>query len=285
MSLQLHRFEYDPAVKKARREYPWLGYMGPRRVAPHVWHVSGHYDYGDYLIDTGDGLILIDTPVPQSDYLLIDSIWRAGFDPRDIKLLLLSHWHLDHDGCARQIQEISHCKLYLSKEDWACKLNPPPIFEKMKMETPYPYTPDEFYADDKPITLGRVTIHTVLTPGHTPGATSFFFDDTDEETGITYHVAMHGGLGIDAMRPGDRMKLDGISAADRDSFIDQCLELAKRDVDITLGSHINQCGMSAVFDKCRDERDYLPFVDRRAWPHMLLERRCRVMAFRAGADD
>lgn len=285
MALKLHRYEYDPEVKKARREFPWQAYMPPRRVAPHVWLVSGHYDYGDYLIDTGDGLILIDTPSPQYDYLLIDSIWRAGFDPRDIKLLLLSHWHGDHDGCAAIIKEMSGCKLYMSKQDHECKLNPPPIYYEMKMSAPYPYEPDEFYSDDKSITLGNITIKTVLTPGHTPGVTSFFFDDTDDDTGVTYHIGMHGGIGIDAMRPGGRMAKDGINAEIRDKFIDQCWEMAKWDVDITLGSHLNQCGMGNVFKDCKNENDYAPFVDNRAWPMMLMERRCRVMAFRAGADD
>lgn len=280
MPFKMQRIEYDSEEKKARAEYPWLGYMEPRRVAPHVWHVAGHYDFGDYLIDTGDGLILIDSPVPQQDYLFIDSIWRAGFDPRDIKIMLISHWHFDHDGCARIIKEISGCKIYMSKEDYECKLHYPPVVEKLKMPVPYPYEVDEFYDDNTPIELGSVTIHTKLTPGHTPGVTSFFWDDTDEETGITYHVGMHGGLGIQQMRSKEVLKLNGTTCEHRDQFIDQCLELSHMDIDITLGSHLNQNGMPLVFDQCRDNRDYLPFVDRRTWPVMLLERRSEVMKFK-----
>lgn len=42
------------------------------------------------------------------------------------------------------------------------------------------FKPDEYYDDNKAITLGDITINTLHTPGHTPGTTSFFFDVKDE---------------------------------------------------------------------------------------------------------
>lgn len=264
----------------------WSALQMPYRVAPHVWMVSGHKDQSDFLIDTGDGLILIDTPVPEYSYALIDSIYRVGRRPEDIKLLLLTHEHFDHDGCARIIKELSGCKIYMSREAWNRKEHPihrPAVKGMPAPGTAAPYTPDEFYDDDKPITLGNFTIHSKLTPGHTPGVTSFFFDDTDEETGITYHVGMHGGLGIDAMRP-DRCGITewGATFEERDKYIDQCWELSMMDIDITLASHSNQANINANIPA--DREDYTVFVDRRAWPVMLLERRSRVMEFRAGGN-
>ena len=53
---------------------PWELAIEPFQVAPQTWYVSGQTWVGSYLIDTGDGLILIDTAIPESLYLLVDSI-------------------------------------------------------------------------------------------------------------------------------------------------------------------------------------------------------------------
>ena len=49
-----------------------LYYVGDRKVCIH-------------LIDTNDGLILIDSGYLGAAHLLVDSIWRAGFDPVNIR--------------------------------------------------------------------------------------------------------------------------------------------------------------------------------------------------------
>ncbi|MBR6977923.1 MAG: hypothetical protein IKH74_05940, partial [Lachnospiraceae bacterium] len=46
-----------------------LYYVGDKKVCIH-------------LIDTGDGLVLIDSGYPNANHLLFDSIWRLGFDPK-----------------------------------------------------------------------------------------------------------------------------------------------------------------------------------------------------------
>ena len=40
---------------------PWVSYLPPFRMAPGVYYVSGNDWVACYLIDTGAGLILIDT--------------------------------------------------------------------------------------------------------------------------------------------------------------------------------------------------------------------------------
>jgi metallo-beta-lactamase class B len=51
-----------------------------------------------HLIDTGNGLILLDTGYPQTLHLLVQSMWELGFDPRNIKFIVHSHGHYDHIG-------------------------------------------------------------------------------------------------------------------------------------------------------------------------------------------
>ena len=71
--------------------------MKPFSIFGNLYFV-GNADVGSYLIDTGDGLILIDTAYPTTRALLVQSIWEAGFNPGDIKYILHTHGHFDHFG-------------------------------------------------------------------------------------------------------------------------------------------------------------------------------------------
>ena len=75
-----------------------LYYVGPGFVS--VW-----------LVPTSDGLILIDSAQePYVDHV-IGSITKAGFDPRNIKFVLVTHGHLDHFGGAARIQALSGARV------------------------------------------------------------------------------------------------------------------------------------------------------------------------------
>ena len=82
-----------------------LYYVGPGNVA--VW-----------LLPTSAGLILFDAAQePYVDYVL-DNIRKVGFDPKNIKYILLTHGHLDHFGGATKIQKLSGARVALTEVDW-----------------------------------------------------------------------------------------------------------------------------------------------------------------------
>lgn len=60
---------------------PAISYVEPFKIADNLYYV-GDKQVCIHLIDTGDGLILLDSGFPCATYLLIESIWRAGFDPK-----------------------------------------------------------------------------------------------------------------------------------------------------------------------------------------------------------
>ena len=254
-------------------ERPWLHYIEPFRMGPHVYSVGGNDDVCAYLLDSGQGHILIDTGMEQSVYLLVDSIHRMGFDPRDIKMILLSHYHGDHVNGARLLHEISGAEIWLSEEDEA--MHQLHAADTIPFRT-LPYEVNHFYRADEPVVLGRFAIHTRLTPGHTPGATSFFFTDTDDVTGQTYRMAMHGGVGVNQMKP-QNLEKNGLNEEHAHRFIRDCEDLAGIPVDITLPSHFNQINLWPQISP--DRQDYTNYVEPACWGDLMHSRAEAVKAF------
>lgn len=266
-------FRYVPSRGGLRDiDRSWAHYVEPFRMAPHVYMVGGNDDVCAYLLDTGEGLILIDTAMEQTAYLVVDSIHRLGFDPRDIKMILISHYHGDHVNGARLFREMSGAEIWLSKEDEVMhQLHA----EDTKPFRTLPYTVDHFYDNETPIRLGRFEIRTRLTPGHTPGATTFFFDDTDDE-GHVYHLAMHGGVGVGQMKP-EKLEQSGITEETAHQFIRDCEEMAGMQIDITLPSHMNQINLWPNI--AEDRMDYSPYQDGSVWGMLMHSRADAVKAF------
>ena len=245
------------------------------RNAPHVWNVGGQDNVAVFLLDTGDGCILFDTGLnPETFYLTLDRIYQSGHNPRDIRKIFLTHWHWDHAANARVLQEMTGCEIWLSREDeiehqkHAGDTGPTGIT---------PYTVTHFYDDSKPVQMGRFMIRTRLCPGHTPGVTSFFFDDTDDVTGRTYHVALHGGLGVNPMMRPEYLRDNGYPEEMAHRFVRDCYELAALPVDIALASHYNQANI--VPNIPADTNDYSVFVADYAWGDVLRNRADAVKLF------
>lgn len=94
-----------------QKRYPDDFYVRPFQIAGNVYYI-GNKAVCSHLIDTGEGLIVIDTSYPELDHLLINSIWEAGFDPKDIRIVLHTHLHYDHFGATNTLTKIYGAKAY-----------------------------------------------------------------------------------------------------------------------------------------------------------------------------
>jgi metallo-beta-lactamase class B len=156
-------------------------------VAPRTYYISGQKWVGAYLIDTDSDLILIDTGIEESAYLLVDSIYQLGYKPSQIKKILLSHAHVDHCGAAALMKELSGAELYMSREDYEFMQKAPEETIALDSRMPgWSFYPDQFYSDNTPIVLGAMSVRTLLTLGHTIGCTSFFWDVVTPYNGVLY---------------------------------------------------------------------------------------------------
>lgn len=189
--------------------------MEPFRIIGNVYYV-GTFQASCHLIDTGEGLILIDPGYSSTLYLVIRSIYELGFNPKDIKYIINTHWHGDHTEATAAMVDLCGAKTLIGYEDREKALQ-------------Y-FVPDILIRDGDTLTLGNTAISFLETPGHTKGTVSFFFHT--EENGKTYRVGMFGGAGANTLAQG-RFDYDGC----REGYRSSIHRLQKEQVDVFLGNH------------------------------------------------
>ena len=241
--------------------HPWLYRVEPFLIAGNLYYV-GNSDVSSYLIDTGDGLLVIDTAFPQTCYQIVDSIWRLGFDPKDVRLILHSHGHYDHFGGTRALAELTGAETCLGKDDIAILEQKPELSWAPEYGVPFyeVFSVDRPLFDGDAVELGATSIRCVHTPGHTDGAMSFFFQV--EEEGRSCRVGMHGGPGLNTLSD-EYLAKNGLSKTRRETYMKSLDRLQGEEVDIFVGIHPNQSGL--LEKKALVGQGGNPFVDPGAW--------------------
>ena len=242
----------------------------PFKILGNVYYV-GNRLVSVHLIDTGDGLILIDTAFPQTRAMLIESIWEAGFDPRDIRYIIHTHGHVDHIGATNLLKFLApKAQTVLHHADAEMFQKKPALSCDADNEYPYSslFTPDIFLSDGDVLTLGDISIRFVHTPGHCPGVVSFFFDV--EENGTTYRLGQHGGSGLNTMCRKFCTLYDENLDENRKLYVESIQRLRSERVDVVLGNHPQQ---NNTFEKHEWRISHPdcpnPFIDPTEWQRFL----------------
>ncbi|MBQ8803283.1 MAG: MBL fold metallo-hydrolase [Tyzzerella sp.] len=246
--------------------HPWEGYVKPFKIFGNLYFV-GTIPASTHLIDTGEGLIVIDPGFPQSLYLVIENIHELGFQVKDIKYIVCTHGHYDHIGAVKALVELTGAKTFLGKEDLEYANGTVDLTWARELGAEYheAFEPDVLLSDRDVIRLGNTEILCKSAPGHTPGTMAFFFDVTDGKK--TYRAAMHGGVGRNSMY---RKFLEeyGLSTEIRDKFIPAIDSMIDEKVDILLGNHVGN--NDTVGKSQRMTEDYNPYIDENAWKEFLI---------------
>lgn len=162
----------------------------PTRIFDNISFI-GNVIVGCYLVETDDGLVLLDCMETddKSRDTVEAGIKELGYDPADLKAILITHGHGDHYGQAGWFRERYGCRLYLSETDTRMAKEKP-----LPGLPPMPFDIDHYYEDGEILRFGRTEIKVVFTPGHTPGCVSFILKVYDE--GREHTAAMWGGSGL-----------------------------------------------------------------------------------------
>ena len=166
--------------------------MQPFPILDNIHYVGNRF-VGAYLIDTGEGLLLIDSNFKEVLPILLKNIRLAGYDPADISWLFLSHGHFDHIGGAAELQKLSGCRIFFPEDDhFMLTERRDLIFDEIE-----DFEIGEFFDYSRTYSFGNVTVRPVLTAGHTLGCTSLIL--TVPFRGKTVRVGVHGGLGLNGL--------------------------------------------------------------------------------------
>lgn len=244
----------------------WNTYMHPFRVAGNLYFV-GTKIASSHIIDTGDGLIMIDSGYQETLYLVIDSIHKLGFSPHDIKLIVHSHGHIDHMGGTKSLAVLSGAKTVIGRadENYANGKRDLSFATELGMVFSQTFEPDTLIDDRDIIKLGNTVIHCLHTPGHTEGTMSYFFEL--DSNGRKLIAGTHGGVGMNSMETAF-LKKHGLPFSLRQSFLEGLSRLRKQHVDVFFGNHQDQCN---TIDKSRRilTGDADAFIDASQWPLFL----------------
>jgi metallo-beta-lactamase class B len=161
-------------------------YARPYKVFDNLYFI-GTRIHSAWALKTSGGLIIIDTLF---DYAvepeMVQGLTKLGLDPKDIRYVLISHAHGDHDQGAALLQSRYGAKVVMGAPDWDATLRRPASAPGGVPRRDISVGPDGWK-----LTLGDTTVNVILTPGHTPGTLSYIFPVKDH--GRTLKVAYSGG--------------------------------------------------------------------------------------------
>ena len=233
---------------------PWEGYVKPFRIWGNLYFV-GTEPASTHIIDTGSGLIMLDSGYQHSLYLVLHNMHLLGLNPIDLKYIIHTHGHIDHMGATRALIELTGAKTFIGSADRGYVNGELDLSyaKELGMEFNETFEPDVLLNDGDKIKLGNTEITAKATPGHTPGAMSYFFDVYDGERRC--RAGLHGGMGINTMC---REFLDkyGLPYDCRGNFINAMDRLQNEPVDIFLGNHMQHNKTLAKYQEiCRGNMD------------------------------
>jgi metallo-beta-lactamase class B len=136
----------------------------PHKIAGNVYYV-GTRTLSSFLITTPAGHILINSTYERTVRTIEKSVTQLGFTFSDVKILLGTHAHGDHQEGDALVKELTGAQVMAMREDV-------PALEAIKPGgKAHPI--DRVLRDGEEVTLGGTTLVAHLTAGHTRGCTTW----------------------------------------------------------------------------------------------------------------
>ena len=211
----------------------------PHKIIGNIYYV-GTRTLSSFLVVTPQGNILIDSTYERNVRTIEKSVTQLGFKFSDMKILLGSHAHGDHQEGDALVKQLTGAQVMAMAEDV-------PALQAIKpggKEHPI----DKMLHDGESVTLGGTTLIAHLTPGHTRGCTTWTMKA--QEGGKTYNVVINCSLRPPAV----------LTPALVDEFNRSFKLVRSLPCDVQLGDHPAQYNLAEKYAKLRNG-GLNPFID------------------------
>jgi len=162
---------------KCSRCVDWNRLQQPFQVAGNTWYV-GTSELSALLITSPQGHILLDGALPQSASIIEQNIQTLGFRIEDVKLILNSHAHFDHAGALAALQHASGALVAASAHGAKVLKDGTIGKDDPQYDAQHPFRIPKLahvkaVGDGETLKVGTLAVTAHLTPGHTPGSTTW----------------------------------------------------------------------------------------------------------------
>ena len=215
------------------------------RIAGNLYYV-GSKGLASYLVATPEGHILINSNVEAGVPLIRSSVESLGFKFTDIKILLISHAHWDHDGGSALVKELTGAKYMVMDADVEA------VESGGKSDFQYANDSDAFYKptkvdrvlhDGDEVKLGGSVLIAHLTPGHTKGCTTWAMKV--QEGPKTYNAVIVGSPNVN---PGYKLVGNALYPQIAEDYEKTFRVLKSLNCDLFLGAHGSYFGMETKYE-------------------------------------
>lgn len=166
----------------------WNAPQEPFRIHGDSWYV-GTRGLSAVLVDSGEGLVLLDGGLPQSAAAIAANIEALGFSLDEVEWILNSHAHFDHAGGIAALQRMSGAMVAAGPAGAAALARGELPADDPQHGTPHsqfaPVANVRALADGERIALGGVALTRHATPGHTPGGSSWSWRSCEDGECVT----------------------------------------------------------------------------------------------------
>jgi metallo-beta-lactamase class B len=224
----------DPPIK-CERCAEWNAPQKPFRVFGNTYYV-GTAGLSAVLVASDEGLVLLDAALPQSVSLIDRNIRALGFRTENIRLILNSHAHYDHAGGVAAIQRATGAVVAASASGArALEQGRPVPDDPQAASGDFPAVRNvRIVAEGEVLRVGPLAITAHLTPGHTPGSTTWTWQSCEGARCV--NVVYADSLNSVSL-PGFRFTGDATHPSRVESFRQSIAKVAKLPCDILLSVH------------------------------------------------
>jgi metallo-beta-lactamase class B len=217
----------------------------PHKIIGNVYYV-GTASLASFLVTTPQGHILINSSYERNVPVIQKSVEQLGFKFADIKILLGSHAHGDHQEGDALVAQLSGARVMAMAEDV------PALLKMMPGGKAHPL--DRTLHDGDTVELGGTALVAHLTPGHSRGCTTWTLKV--QEGGKSHDVVIIGSLGVN---PGFKLVNNAEVPQMVDEFRRSFETMRALPCDVPLASHPAMYNMAEKFPKLGKGPN--PYVD------------------------